>query len=330
MQHSFSIKKNKLASTRKRLYESIETFTKNLQTYPITLLDLKIIDASIKELCYTAKVFAPYHHRRKVTVFGSARSAASDPSSKQAKKFAEEMVRLGYMIMTGGGPGIMQAAQEGAGSTGSFGLNIQLPFEQQPNRIIQGDAKLVNYKYFFTRKLTMVKESDALVLFPGGFGTQDELFETLTLLQTGKTTPTPVVCIDKKGDTYWKEWKKFNFDSLLRRKLISKDDTHLIHFTSDVNDAIAHITYFYKNYHSIRFHHNWLLIRLWRLPPTDDLKKISREFKDIIRKGTIEVATDDLPYDPDIEDLAIKTLRFNFDQQSFGKLRLLINTFNRY
>src|SRR3990167_6724089 len=283
---------DKLKFNRKKLFENIEKNLRLLKKQKITLLDLKIINASIEEMQKTAQVFAPYHHVRKVTVFGSARTHPKEAIYRQAKLFAKEIEKKGYMVMTGAGPGIMQAAHEGAGAMKSIGLNIKLPFEQLANPVIQGDAKLVNYKYFFNRKLTMIKESDALVLFPGGFGTQDEMFETLTLLQTGKTTPTPVVCIDKKGDTYWKEWKKFNFDSLLRRKLISKDDSHLIHFTSDVNDAIAHITYFYKNYHSIRFHHNWLLIRLWRLPPTDDLKKISREFKDIIRKGTIEVATD--------------------------------------
>ncbi len=322
--------KDKSLTVRQKLLESIEHTIKELHHQYTTLLDLKIIDASLRELSHTSKVFAPYHHKRKVTVFGSARCKSSDPSYKQAKDFGRKMVDLGYMVLTGAGPGIMQAAQEGAGSAGSFGLNIQLPFEQVANPVIQGDSKLVNYKYFFTRKLTMIKESDALVLFPGGFGTQDELFETLTLLQTGKTTPTPVICVDKPGGNYWKTWKEFNVRELVRRDLISREDIGLVYFTTHVEQAIEHINKFYHNYHSIRFHNDSLLIRVWRLPPAHVAQALGHRFKDILMKGTITIMSKNLPSDPDIEDLSLKTLRLHFNQRNYGRLRQLIDVLNRY
>ncbi len=323
-------KRRKFVLTHKHLHKSIAHTVEKLKTQPTSLLDLKIIDASLKELCYTAKVFAPYRHRRKVTVFGSARSHAKDPSYQQAKQLGQEMVRLGYMVVTGAGPGIMQAAQEGAGSMGSFGLNIRLPFEQKANPIIQGDTKLINFKYFFTRKLSMVKESDALVLFPGGFGTQDELFETLTLLQTGKTNPVPVICIEKKGGTYWKDWQRLNLDSLLKRKLISEEDLSFTYFTDDVEKAVAHITHFYHNYHSMRFYQKWLLIHVWRVPSKKELHKISLHFRSIVTRGALTEARHHLPHDPDIEGIPLKTLHLHFNQKNFGLLRALIDTLNRY
>ncbi|MBI3019230.1 MAG: TIGR00730 family Rossman fold protein [Deltaproteobacteria bacterium] len=319
-------KRRKFVLTQEHLYKSIGHTVEKLKTQPMSLLDLKIIDASLKELWYTAKVFAPYRHRRKITVFGSARSRPSDPSYQQAKQLGQEMVRLGYMVVTGAGPGIMQAAQEGAGSMGSFGLNIRLPFEQKANPIIQGDSKLINFKYFFTRKLSMVKESDALVLFPGGFGTQDELFETLTLLQTGKTNPVPVICIE----TYWQDWKKLYLDNLLKRKLISLEDLNFIYFTEDVEKAVSHITHFYHNYHSMRFYQKWLLIYVWRIPSKKELHKISQSFRPLLTSGAItEAQHHHLPHDPDIEGMPLKTLRLHFNQKNFGLLRNLIDTLNR-
>ncbi len=322
-------KRRKFVLTQEHLYKSIEQTVGKLKIHPMSLLDLKIIDASLKELWYTAKVFAPYRHRRKVTVFGSARSKPSDPSYQQARQLGQEMVRLGYMVVTGAGPGIMQAAQEGAGSLGSFGLNIRLPFEQQANPIIQGDSKLINFKYFFTRKLSMVKESDALVLFPGGFGTQDELFETLTLLQTGKTNPVPVICIEKKGGTYWRDWKKLNLDTLLKRKLISSEDLSFAYFTEDVEKAVSHITHFYHNYHSMRFYQKWLLIYVWRMPSKKELHTISQKFRPMLTSGALtEAQYHHLPHDPDTEGLPLKTLRLHFNQKNFGLLRTLIDTLN--
>lgn len=326
-----SKKRRKFVLTQEHLYKSIGHTVEKLKTQPMSLLDLKIIDASLKELRYTAKVFAPYRHRRKVTIFGSARSKPSDPSYQQAKQLGQEMVRLGYMVVTGAGPGIMQAAQEGAGSMGSFGLNIRLPFEQKANPVIQGDSKLINFKYFFTRKLSMVKESDALVLFPGGFGTQDELFETLTLLQTGKTNPVPVICIEKNGGTYWQDWKRLNLDSLLKRKLISLEDLSFIYFTNDVEKAVSHITHFYHNYHSMRFYQKWLLIYVWRVPSKKELHHISRKFRSMLFSGALtEAPYHHLPHDPDIEGIPLKILRLHFNQKNFGDLRRLIDWLNQH
>ena len=321
---------DKLKFNRKKLFENIEKNLRLLKKQKITLLDLKIINASIEEMQKTAQVFAPYHHVRKVTVFGSARTHPKEAIYRQAKLFAKEIEKKGYMVMTGAGPGIMQAAHEGAGAMKSIGLNIKLPFEQLANPVIQGDAKLVNYKYFFNRKLTMIKESDALVLFPGGFGTQDEMFETLTLLQTGKTAPTPVVCIEKKGGRYWQEWKKFNLTLLYQCGLVSKEDLNWIYFTNDIDQAVNHVCRFYKNFHSIRYHKNFLLVRVWRIPPNNELQKLSLQFKEMIPSGSISIAKLELPYDPDISDLKLHTLSLQFNQKSFGVMRKLIDRLNDF
>src|SRR5256884_6309808 len=175
----------------------------------MTIADLKLINRSIKEMRCTAKVFAPFQHLRKVAVFGSARTSADSPEFKVAKDFARDMVAQNFMVITGGGDGIMGAAQHGAGREHSFGLNIRLPSEQRANEVIEGDPKLINLNYFFTRKLTFVKEAHAFALFPGGFGTLDETFEVLTLMQTGKSRVIPVVLLDRAEGTYWETWMKF-------------------------------------------------------------------------------------------------------------------------
>lgn len=316
--------------TDQRFYESIKATIQRMAREGVPRADLKIVDAALKDLAYTFKIFAPYRDRRKVTVFGSARCPRSDPTANQARRFAKEIVRLGYMVLTGAGGGIMQAAQEGAGSKNSFGLNIRLPFEQKANPVIKGDRKLIHFKYFFTRKLTMVKESDALVLFPGGFGTQDEMLETLTLLQTGKTLPKPVVCIDKKGGNYWRQWKQFNFGALIKNNLVSKEDIHFVFFTDHIEDAVSHITKFYHNYHSLRFFEKWLLVRVWRLPSDSELNKLTRQFKDILFSGGIHPIPTHLMPDPEHEALPLKTLRLHFNRKNFGRLRQLIDKLNEY
>ncbi len=316
--------------THHTLYKSIEDSIQKMQSFNVSRSDLKIIASAIRELQYTFRIFLRYQGKRKVTVFGSARCEKNNPNYREAKRFAKEIVQQGYMVLTGAGGGIMHAAQEGAGPQKSFGLNIRLPFEQRPNPIIRGDSKLINFKYFFTRKLTMVKESDALVLFPGGFGTQDELFETLTLLQTGKSAPKPVVCLESKGGTYWKEWKKMNLHMFYNRGLISKNDFNLVHTTDSTEDAISHITRFYENYHSLRFHERWLLIRIHRLPPEDVLKNLSREFKDILISKSISTVTSHSSYDLKEEWHHLKTIRLHFNQKDFGRLRAFINRLNEY
>ncbi|MEK7790160.1 MAG: LOG family protein [Deltaproteobacteria bacterium] len=316
--------------TDEHIFKSIKATVRKIAKEDVARSDLKIVDTALKELVYTFKIFAPYRGKRKITIFGSARSLHSDPTARQARRFAKEIVRLGYMVLTGAGGGIMQAAQEGAGSENSFGLNIRLPFEQKANPVIKEDRKLIHFKYFFTRKLTMVKESDALVLFPGGFGTQDEMLETLTLLQTGKTLPKPVVCIDKKGGGYWKQWKRFNFGTLIKNHLISKEDKKFIFFTDQIEDAVSHITKFYHNYHSLRFFEKWLLIRVWRLPSNPLLRRLGQKFKDILSSGGIHSIPTHLLPDPEHEALPLKTLRLQFNRKNFGRLRQLIDELNEY
>ena len=215
--------------------------------------DLKLMNRSLKELRYAAKIFAPYRDVRKVVVFGSARTAPSEPEAQLAEEFGRQMVAHNYMVITGGGDGIMGAAQRGAGRENSFGLNIRLPFEQRANQIIHGDPKLINFNYFFTRKLNFVKETHAFALFPGGFGTMDEGFEALTLMQTGKALIIPIVLIDRPDGSYWETWMRFLTDHLLKQGLISKEDFNFIKIAHTVEEAVAEILLFYSNYVSSRW-----------------------------------------------------------------------------
>src|SRR5204863_4329711 len=224
----------------------------------------------LKEMRYAAKVFGRYAQFRKVAVFGSARTTPDAPESKVAEDFARAMVSHDYMLITGGGEGIMGAAQRGAGRDRSFGLNIRLPFEQEPNIDIAGDRKLINFKYFFTRKVCFIKESDAIVLFPGGFGTHDEGFEALTLMQTGKSLPKPLVFVDRPRGSYWRTWWRFVEDQLLDEALISKEDLSLFKVCDDVEEACKEITQFYSNYHSCRYVKDAMVLRV-KYPVTENL-----------------------------------------------------------
>ena len=288
--------------------------------------DLKLVNAAIKELRHALRVFAPYEHVRKVSVFGSARTPPGHPDWAQAKRFAEQMVRRGWMVITGAGSGIMQAAQGGAGRDASFGVNIRLPFEQEANEVIAGDAKLVNFRYFFTRKVSFVKHSHAIALFPGGFGTHDEGFETLTLIQTGKCEMLPVVFVDAPGGSYWREWAEYLDTHLLARGLISPDDTALFRVTDDVDVAVAEITRFYRNYHSSRYVGDKLVLRLREAPSGPALAALSREFKDILPTGRIEASAALPEEEGDAPGLARLVLRF--DRKSTGRLRRLIDRLN--
>src|SRR5436190_10832820 len=218
----------------------------------ISVADLKLFNRSLNEMRYAARVFAPFRGKRKVCVFGSARTAETEPEAIAAEEFGRKLVERGFMVITGGGDGIMGASQRGAGAAESFGLNIRLPFEQRANETIHGDPKLVNFNYFFTRKLNFVKECHAIALFPGGFGTMDEGFEVLTLMQTGKARLIPFVLVDKPGGTYWKTWIRFLQDHLLRLRLISADDFHLFRVAPSVDAAVEEIVGFYKNFRSYR------------------------------------------------------------------------------
>ena len=228
--------------------------------------DFKIANSALKEMRYAFHVFEPYRGQRKVAVFGSARTMPEDPLYEQARAFAAAMAERDWMVITGAGPGIMSAGIEGAGTENSFGVNIRLPFEASTSQFIADDPKLINFRYFFTRKLAFIKESHGFVLLPGGFGTMDEGFELLTLVQTGKSHPAPIVLLEVPGGTYWASWKRFVEDELMVRRLISPDDLDLVHITDDVDDAVREIEGFYSNFHSIRFVDRALVVRL-REPP---------------------------------------------------------------
>src|SRR3954466_10388625 len=229
--------------------------------------DVRVIQTAIRELRYAYRMFAPHAHVRKVTMFGSARMLPTKTEYQQAVDFARKIAQEGWMVITGAGPGIMQAGHEGAGPENSFGANIRLPWEQAANPIIQHDKKLITFKYFFTRKLTFVRHADAIVLFPGGFGTLDEGYEALTLMQTGKSRIMPLVLLDKPGGTYWRTWDDQIRQQLLRNQFVSPDDLGLYQITDDIDQAVKIITRFYRNYHSMRFVHELLVIRL-KHPPS--------------------------------------------------------------
>jgi uncharacterized protein (TIGR00730 family) len=291
--------------------------------------DVKLLNAALRELRYAFKVFAPYRHIRKVSVFGSARLAPDTPAARTAHEFARRIVADNYMIITGAGGGIMGACQRGAGRDRSFGVNIRLPFEQEPNEFINKDPKLLTFRYFFTRKLMFIKEADAAALFPGGFGTHDEAYECLTLVQTGKTKPMPIVFVDAPRGTYWKTWKRYVEDHLLRARMISDEDMALFKVTTSVDEAVEEITRFYRVYHSARTVGRRLVIRLTHAIPEPLVEALSRDFADIVVSGPI-VQSPALEEEDDEPELAsLPRLVFNFNRTNFGRLRQLIDRVNR-
>jgi hypothetical protein len=293
--------------------------------------ELKILAATLRELRYAFNIFRPFQHRRKITVFGSARTPPTAPEYLQARKFSEAMVRNNFMIITGAGSGIMEAAQGGAGREYSFGVNIKLPFEQSANPYIEGDKKLIHFRYFFTRKLCFVKEASAIALFPGGFGTHDECFETLTLIQTGKAAVIPIVFIDKPGGQYWRKWADYVVEHLLKNRLISEEDMHLFKITDDPEWAANEIVGFYRRYHSSRYVKDTLVVRLLTKLPKGTVESLNDRFANALTdgKGRI-IETDPLPEEAAESDLvALPRLAFPFNRKSYGRLRLLIDEINR-
>ncbi len=291
--------------------------------------DIKLLNTALKELRYAFKIFAPYRNRRKVTVFGSARLPREHPAYHQAVDFSRRIVEAGFMVITGAASGIMEAGHVGAGRENSIGVNILLPFEQEANAVIAGDKKLMHLKYFFTRKLLFVKESDAIALFPGGFGTQDEGFEVLTLIQTGKSHLFPIVLVDEPGGDYWTQWQRFVEDVLVGRGMIAPDDLGLYKVTDSVEEAVAEVAGFYRVYHSMRYVKGDLVLRLHHTLPQPLLNRIRKDFADIVVAGTFE-QTAALPAEANDPHLAaLPRLRFRFDRRSLGRLRLLINTINQ-
>ncbi|MBI5772294.1 MAG: LOG family protein [Verrucomicrobia bacterium] len=292
--------------------------------------DVLVIQTAVRELRYAFKLFAPYAGTRKVTIFGSARTQPDSVEYRQAVEFGRKIADAGFMVITGAGPGIMQAGHEGAGPERSFGANIRLPWEQNANPIIEGDKKLVTFKYFFTRKLTFIRHSDALALFPGGFGTMDESFEALTLMQTGKSQLMPLVLVDRPGGTYWKTWDKNVREHLLRNQLICEQDLNLYQITDNAEQAVKWITRFYRNYHSCRYVRDLLVIRLKNLPTASALAALNEDFSDIIAGEKIRVV-EPAPEEREAgEALEHRRIAFEFNRRNYGRLRELIDVLNNY
>ena len=294
----------------------------------LSVADLKLFNRSLRELRYAARVFSRYTDRPKVAVFGSARTPQDAPDSVAAREFSRKMREEGYMIITGGGDGIMGAAQEGAGRDDSFGLNIRLPFEQRANEFIEGDPKLINFNYFFTRKLNFVKETHAVALFPGGFGTMDEGFEVITLLQTGKARIFPIVFVDKPGGTYWKTLLEFLTNHMLAHGLVSPDDFRLFYLANDVDDAVETIRQFYKNFVSYRWVRRTLVIRLKKALTPKAVADLNRDFAKLLVSGTIEAAPA-LPEEANQPEIAhLPRLVLNPKRTNFVLIRALIDAIN--
>ena len=292
--------------------------------------EMKLVNASLKEFVYAFKVFKGYRDYRKVSIFGSARSTPEDANYEYARRFAKAMAEQGWMVITGAGPGIMAAGHEGAGAEHSFGAAIRLPMEAEANTFIEGDPKLINFKYFFTRKVTFLKESHAFVLFPGGFGTLDEAFELLTLMQTGKSDVHPIVLLEVPGGSYWTDWLAFINEHLVARSLISREDLVMLRLTQDIGEAVDEICRFYSNYQSQRYVNGRLVLRLLRLPPAEDLEKMALAFADILRSPSITPVPASPQEVADSDSLACQRLDLDFTQGSFGRLRQLIDELNRF
>ncbi len=290
--------------------------------------DLKLANTALKELRYSFKVFAPFRSIKKVIIFGSARSKPASAEYKMAERFSRNMSEKGYMIITGGGPGVMEAGNKGAIKGNDFALNIRLPYEQQANPFVSHRDRLINFKYFFTRKLSFVKESDATVLFPGGFGTLDEGFEMLTLVQTGKSKPRPIVLMEPKGSSYWKDCIVFLKKRLLKGGYISPRDLGFFTVAATVKDAVKYIDDFYRVYHSLRYVDGATVIRLQRAVSDKTLAALNDTFADILAAGAIRRASP-MPIEVrNDEFLSLPRLTFDFDRRSHDRLYELIRAIN--
>jgi uncharacterized protein (TIGR00730 family) len=291
--------------------------------------DLKLMNTTLKEMRFTSKIFGPYRDVRKVTVFGSARTLPGDPVYEMARLFGKKLAEAGFMVITGGGGGIMQAANEGAGPEHSFGVNIRLPFEEKPNVVIEGNPRLITYKYFFNRKVAFLKEADAVALFPGGFGTLDEAMETLTLVQTGKRNPMPLVLVDDPECSYWSRVIELFEEELLARNYISPADFALFEQVCSVDAAVDKIRHFYHRYHSLRYVHGQLVIRLTSELGPDDIRKLTDRFYDILLPGGRIMASGALAAEADDAEVShLPRLVIDFNRKSFGRLRGLIDSIN--
>jgi uncharacterized protein (TIGR00730 family) len=290
--------------------------------------DLKILSRTLRELRYAFKVFGAYRGRKKVTVFGSARTRPDAPAYQQAMALGKAMAQRDWLVVTGAASGIMEAGHRGAGRSHSMGLNIMLPFEQSANEVIRDDPKLVNMKYFFTRKLMFVKECDGVVCLPGGFGTLDEALEVLTLLQTGKRDIVPVVFLDEPGGNFWTSWHEFTGRRLLADSFISPADLSLYKIFDDVDKTVEEITHFYRTFHSMRFVRKQLVFRLQHRLGEATLEQFNRDFADLlvdgrfVQRGALNEEADDFQL------VELPRLAFHFNRRNYGRLRQLIDAIN--
>lgn len=291
--------------------------------------DFKLINTTLKEMRHALRIFSPYRNIRKAAIFGSSRTLAADPCYSMARALSNALSAHGFMVITGAGGGIMEAANQGAGADKSFGININLPLEQKPNIHIKGSPRLMNFKYFFTRKLIFIKESDATVLFPGGFGTLDEGFESLTLFQTGKCMLRPIVLVEPENGHYWKNWLSYIRAELLDTGYISPDDLKLFSLANSVERATEHILEFYRVYHSLRYVKNLTVLRFNRKISSKLLERLNDEYRDILRGGKIEVSP---PLKEEIdrdEFLDLPRLALDFNRSNFGRLNEMVRTINQ-
>lgn len=294
------------------------------------LADQKLLNSTMKEMRYTNKVFAPYRRKKKVTIFGSARTERDDPMFGKCVTFSRLLADKGYMIITGGGGGIMEAGNEGAGAENSFAVNIRLPFEQMPNYVMLANPRLITYKHFFTRKVAFVKETDAIALFPGGFGTLDEAMEVFTLIQTGKTSPKPLVLVDDE-DGYWKRWFDFMKECLLGKGFISGEDFSIFTITRSAHEAVQAIEEFYRNYHSLRFVNSHLIIRLTKELTKENIEELEQEFPELRLPDTRICACSPFPEESDEPDLLkLQRISLRFNHRHYGLLMAFIRRINTF
>jgi uncharacterized protein (TIGR00730 family) len=317
------------SSSQRRLYRSMLKTVAALSADGTEVIDLKVADSALAEMAEAFRVFQPLRNRRKVTIFGSARTLPDHPAYRCARELASSLAAADWMVVTGAGPGIMAAGMEGAGRESSIGVNIRLPFEQGANRFIAQDPKLVEMRFFFTRKLMLIKESDGYVVLPGGFGTLDEGFELLTLLQTGKAEPAPVVMLDVPGGDYWKKWNEFLHDVVEPRGLVSAEDHSLYKVTDDVAEATAEVLGYYRNYQSCRWVGDLLVLRLLVAPDRATLAELNRSFADIVAGGVMRLSKPLPPERSDDDRLELPRLVFRMDKMHYGRLRQLIDALNR-
>lgn len=318
-----------LTAAKRELLRSMLSVIWHMASEGTDVGDLKIADAALAEMTQAFRVFCPYRTVRKVTMFGSARTQPADSIYLLARDLAAHLAGAGWMVVTGAGPGIMAAGTEGAGRENSFGINIRLPHEEAANPFIAQDPKLVEMRYFFTRKLMLIKESHAYAVLPGGFGTQDECYELLTLLQTGKAEPAPVVLVEAEDATYWKGWQRFLTEEAIRPGYVPAEDVSLFRVASSVEEAAREILGFYRNYHSCRWVGDLLVLRLNVAPSKAELAELNRRFADIVAAGAIRSASPFPPERTNKDHPELPRLAFRFDRVHYGRLRLLIDALNQ-